>query len=114
MTVQSHVCSSSEKGIEFSFLPQYLLLVVEELLKNSAAATLRRRRRQPGAASARPGKSLDPQTAAVGSRLPRRLSSMDLESDTDPDVCIFVGADDRQVMIEVSDKGGGISARKAD
>jgi len=83
MKVESYVCGRSEKGIEFSFLPRYLILLVEELVKNSAWATMR-------------ACDAAPQTKAP------------------QPVTIFVGADDRQVMIEISDKGGGIPLDRQD
>mmetsp|Transcript_64538 Transcript_64538/g.180433 ORF Transcript_64538/g.180433 Transcript_64538/m.180433 type:complete len:429 (-) Transcript_64538:126-1412(-) len=91
--VESHVCWTSEKGPEFSFLPQYLQLLVEEVLKNSAWATVR-------AASS----SSSARTAPGASSADGRLSP----------ITIFVGSDDRQVMIEISDKGGGIPPQQQD
>merc|ERR1719361_3118562 len=80
INVESHVCSTSLETIEFSFLPQYLAMIVEELLKNSASATLRCR----------------PPTVA--------------QPDCDETIQVIVTADQRQVKIQISDKGGGIPA----
>lgn len=92
MPVESWVCRKAEKGIEFSFLPQYLLMIVEELIKNSASASVMRTERD--------------------SRTSRPKGSSG--SGEYPPVCVFVGADDTQVMIEVSDKGGGITSKNFD
>lgn len=86
MHVESHVCGSSEKGIAFQFIPQYLKLLVTELLKNSATATLR---------TVPPGKPIE-KSGEAGT------------------VKVCVGADDTQVMIQVSDKGGGIPHQNLD
>eukprot|EP00415_Alexandrium_ostenfeldii_P004952 UN4952 len=82
--VESHVCSTSRELIEFSFMPQYLGLIVEELLKNSAGATIRHR-------------------AVVGGPESR-----------DETIHVIVAADQRQVKIQISDKGGGIPKNDAD
>jgi len=92
MPVESFVSPSAEKGIEFSFLPQYLLMIVEELIKNSACASVMRTERD--------------------SRTSRPKGSPG--SGEYPPVRVFVGADDTQVMIEVSDKGGGITSKNFD
>lgn len=79
--VHAHACSASQEKIEFSFAPQYLQYMLEEILKNSAKA------------------------AAV------RKESLSEQGTVDPSVDtirVVVGADLRQVRIQISDKGGGI------
>jgi len=84
--VDSYACTASQDRIEFSFLPQYLSLLIHELLRNSAQAT-------------------------VLNRLSNEKYAGDNEKDA---IRVIVGADQRQVIISINDRGGGIPSASVD
>lgn len=101
INVDCHVTGTPGAKVAFQFLPMYLKLLVTELLKNSAWATLHRPSLSPSSSS---DSSID---LADSSGVAAYAADL-------PPVSVFVGADDHQVMIEISDKGGGIPPHYAD
>jgi len=79
------LASQSRSGIEFSYIPQYLFYIVQELLSNSVRATIE---------------------AADRSDMPSKLAAMPIN--------VTVCADQKQVVIRISDKGGGVPFGKAE
>lgn len=78
--VQANNCSDSRSEIEFSYIPRYLFYLVEELLLNSARAT-----------------------AEAG----RKCRAAGKEDILQP-IIVTVCADRQQVVIRISDRGGGV------
>lgn len=87
INVDSYACTASQDRIEFSFLPQYLSLLIRELLRNSAQATILNRMEKG------------------------TYDSGDKQKDA---IRIIVGADQRQVIIAINDRGGGIPSSEVD